>query len=97
MIIHLKGDWATRTVWLNGKKLSPRKSLKYYNHSPTGFNWGYGGSGPAQLALAICLEVYGNAWGYQDFKWKYISTLPQTDIDQDLTIPDKLIHKTKAE
>ena len=23
------------------------------NHSPTGFEWGYGGSGPAQLALAI--------------------------------------------
>jgi hypothetical protein len=23
------------------------------NHSPTGFEWGYGGSGPAQLALAL--------------------------------------------
>lgn len=29
------------------------------NHSPTGFEWGYGGSGPAQLALAICTELVG--------------------------------------
>lgn len=31
--------------------LDPRLDLR--NHSPTGFAWGYGGSGPAQLALAI--------------------------------------------
>ena len=29
------------------------KRLDLANHSPTGFSWGYGGSGPAQLALAI--------------------------------------------
>lgn len=33
------------------RPLSPRFDLA--NHSPTGFEWGYGGSGPAQLALAI--------------------------------------------
>lgn len=27
--------------------------LDLWNHSPDGFNWGYGGSGPAQTALAI--------------------------------------------
>ena len=27
-------------------------------HSPTGFGWGYGGSGPADLALSIlCAEL----------------------------------------
>jgi len=31
--------------------LPPRLDL--YNHSPTGFEWGYHGSGPAQTALAI--------------------------------------------
>ena len=31
--------------------LDPRYDLR--NHSPTGFAWGYGGSGPSQLALAI--------------------------------------------
>lgn len=30
------------------------------NHSPDGFNWGYGGSGPAQLALAITAHALGN-------------------------------------
>ena len=29
------------------KPLNPRQELR--NHSPTGFEWGYGGSGPAQL------------------------------------------------
>lgn len=32
-------------------RLDSRTDL--FNHSPTGFEWGYGGSGPAQLALAI--------------------------------------------
>jgi hypothetical protein len=56
--ITIKGEAHTRNVWLNGKELSPIKSQKVWNHSPDGFNWGYGGSGPAQLALAICLEVF---------------------------------------
>lgn len=34
--------------------LNPRFDL--FNHSPTGFEWGYGGSGPAQLALAMCAD-----------------------------------------
>lgn len=28
-------------------------------HSPTGFEWGYGGSGPADLALSILADVLG--------------------------------------
>lgn len=31
-----------------------------YDHSPDGFNWGYGGSGPAQLALAMLYEATGD-------------------------------------
>ena len=34
------------------------------HHSPTGFEWGYGGSGPADLALNIC-EIVLNKLGYQ--------------------------------
>lgn len=33
------------------------------DHSPTGFEWGYGGSGPADLALNI-LEVYFHSMGW---------------------------------
>jgi len=42
------------------KRLTPQASQKLVNHSPDGFNWGYGGSGPAQLALAILLDVTNN-------------------------------------
>jgi len=77
----LKGEIETRTVWLDGKKLDPRRSQKYRNHSPDGFNWGYGGSGPAQLALAIMLELTDKADGYQDFKWSVIAPLPQSDFE----------------
>lgn len=40
----------------DGKRapLNPRTDL--FNHSPNGFEWGYGGSGPAQLALAILAD-----------------------------------------
>lgn len=30
------------------------------NHSPDGFEWGYRGSGPAQLALALLADATGN-------------------------------------
>ncbi|HXO25837.1 MAG TPA: DUF6166 domain-containing protein [Thermoanaerobaculia bacterium] len=33
------------------RPLDPRLDLR--THSPTGFEWGYGGSGPAQLALVL--------------------------------------------
>lgn len=49
-------------------------------HSPTGFEWGYGGSGPADLALNILYAVTGDkekAYNlYQDFKWDFISKVP---------------------
>lgn len=37
--------------------LDPRPSREIWNHSPDGFNWGYHGSGPAQLALALLYDV----------------------------------------
>ena len=41
-----------RAVVLNlsdHRRLSPDRSLDVVNHSPSGFEWGYAGSGPAQL------------------------------------------------
>ena len=56
-------------------------SLKLVNHSPTGFAWGYGGSGPSQLALAILLDSLGDdnlaLTYYQDFKWSFIANAPR--------------------
>lgn len=77
----LIGKIETRIVWLDGQYLDPHPSQTVYNHSPDGFSWGYGGSGPSQLALAIILKLTGKSNGYQDFKWKYIATLPQADFE----------------
>lgn len=50
------------TVWKEGDDgdamLPMRNDLR--NHSPTGAEWGYGGSGPAQLALAILSDALGD-------------------------------------
>lgn len=73
----LSGDAETRKVSLDGEILDPKPSQKIRNHSPEGFNWGYAGSGPAQLALAIMLKINGKPDGYQDFKFKVIGSLPQ--------------------
>ncbi len=46
--------------------------LNIINHSPTGFCWGYNGSGPAQLALALLIDCLGDIEQakkyYQQFK-----------------------------
>lgn len=73
----LIGKASTREVWLDGKPLDPAPSQKVRNHSPDGYNWGYFGSGPAQLALAIVLRLYNDSTGYQDLKEKIIAKLPQ--------------------
>ena len=40
------------------RRLSLERSLDLVNHSPSGFEWGYSGSGPAQLACALLLDYY---------------------------------------
>lgn len=37
--------------------------VQVIHHSPTGYEWGYGGSGPADLALNI-IEAYLKSLGY---------------------------------
>lgn len=34
--------------------------LEHYNRSPTGFSWGYAGSGPHQLAFSILFHYTNN-------------------------------------
>ena len=64
-------------VTVNGRPLNPRLELR--NHSPTEFEWGYGGSGPAQLALAILADCIGSEAAlkhYQKFKRAVVASLP---------------------
>lgn len=64
-------------VRVDGKPLSPARSQRVRNHSPDGFNWSYGGSGPAQLALAILLDFTGDRElaqaHYQHFKFEFVA------------------------
>ena len=65
-------------VTVNGCRLDPRFDL--WNHSPTGFEWGYGGSGPAQLALALLADHLDDADEavalHQSFKRAVVEKLP---------------------
>ena len=57
-------------------RLDPRLDLR--NHSPTGFEWGYGGSGPAQLALALAASRLPDLLAHtihQYLKWTLVATL----------------------
>jgi len=60
------------------RPLAPRLDLRC--HSPTGFEWGYPGSGPAQLALALAADVMGDSRAqdcYQELKRKLVCGLPR--------------------
>ena len=65
-----------------GNVLSAAPSQKLVNHSPNGFNWGCGGSGPSQLALGLLLHVTADSnltlRYYQQFKWEIVANLPGT-------------------
>lgn len=83
MKIEGRYDSTGAEVLVDGALLDPKESQQVRNHSPDGFNWGYGGSGPAQLALALMLAAGLSAEEaqqvYQDFKWEYIGRLPQAE------------------
>ena len=63
----------------NQERLTPSRSLELANHSPSGFEWGYGGSGPAQLALALLLDYTDDEefalTHYTQFKNEVVSQL----------------------
>ena len=52
--------------------LSPDASLAVADHSPTGFNWGYKGSGPHQLALALALDATGDEFYAAENSWRIL-------------------------
>ena len=97
----IQGIAENRSVFLDGNLLSPNYSQSVYNHSPDGFNWGYGGSGPSQLALAIMLEfvsVEDARSLYQDFKFDVISKLPMDkDFEIDMEKVEEWIKNHKKE
>jgi len=76
-------------VTLDGKVLSPHKSQRFRNHSPDGFAWGFAGSGPAQLALAILLETSPVQMAlayYQRFKSEFLVNLDRANFEIEVDI-----------
>jgi hypothetical protein len=78
---HHKAQGVLVTVTRSGRTelLDPRCDLR--NNASTGFAWGYNGSGPAQLALAILIDYFPTKPGgkalaealYQPFKFTVIA------------------------
>jgi hypothetical protein len=66
------------------------KNLKHQVfHSHTGFNWGYGGSGPADLARSILWDLLGEEPDlqlYQDFKFEFV-TIWKAEEDWEIDEP----------
>jgi len=60
--------------------LHPRNDLRRHSSE---FNWGYGGSGPAQLALALAADVLGDddraQTVYQKLKFRLVGGLPHEE------------------
>lgn len=87
---HIVGYAANSSVYVNGKWLNPKPSQKIRSHSTTGFSWGYAGSGPSQLALAILLKLYDKRTALdfaQSFKFDVIAMLKK-DKDFSLSIAE---------
>lgn len=68
------------TVHPTGHMIKARLDL--VNHSPTGFEWSYEGSGPTQLALAVLADYFGDKDAlavdlHQAFKRDVVSKFPK--------------------
>ena len=74
-----KRSYGECSVTVGGRALDPRFDLRM--HIPDGFEWGYGGSGPAQLALALLADHLNSDEEalnlYQRFKWAVVADLPR--------------------
>lgn len=92
--VFIEGDWDTKEIHTDGKSLKPTASQSIRNHSPDGFNWGYGGSGPAQFALALLMRYVDSETAqkyYQQFKFGWVAVLPQKDFQGHFRIRQVMI------
>jgi hypothetical protein len=86
MIVTFSGERSAErhVIYADDKRIG--LFLDECNHSPDGFEWGYGGSGPAQSAYAILRTFFEDYFSgdirkakhfafalHQDFKFKYVA------------------------
>jgi len=77
--VNAAGHWM---VLVNGQTLPIGPSRKIWNHSE-GFSWGYAGSGPAQLSLALLLDALKDRRRavrlHQSFKFRVVAAWPKDE------------------
>ena len=75
-----KGFYQKGIHWIRVFDNEKQYELKHIErHSPDGFNWGYGGSGPADTALSIltdCLDAQRADALYHQFKHDLVAVWP---------------------
>lgn len=67
------GGIDVRVVIDNDGKVTSKKLIHVIRHSPTGMQFGYGGSGPADLALSILVHYF------LSFKFEYQPAIKEAD------------------
>jgi hypothetical protein len=85
-------------ITIDGEKVNLSESLKLRNHSPSGFSFGYMGSGCAQSALAILLHVTDEETAlrlYQEFKVMFVASLPQHSFEIEFDARSWVLGKTR--
>lgn len=91
--IVIEGAMLKNEIRIDGKILRPERSLSVHNHSKE-FNWGYGGSGPAQFALALLLKYVDKDVAqkyYHLLKFEWVAGLPRTDFRKNVNLRQIMI------
>ncbi|OZC01253.1 hypothetical protein BSZ36_18265 [Rubricoccus marinus] len=77
----ITGDAEDVVLWRTAEGVARASVPHAARHSPTGIEWGYGGSGPADLALSVLLALVGERAAnalYQRFKHEVVARVPET-------------------
>lgn len=67
------------TVTVSDDECLPKR-YDLLSASPSGFSWGFSGSGPSQLAMAILAHAFDDGFAcehYQRFKREVVANLPE--------------------
>jgi len=89
-----------QTIWVINLDTMAKTALPHIiRHSPDGFQWGYGGSGPSDTALGIltdCAPDKAERW-YQAFKWDFLITTGDVLCIPEAAIKEWLRKKQREE
>lgn len=83
----------------HGRRRRLRHRTSVHSHSPTGFEWGYGGSGPAELARALVKDATGadpEPRLYHAFKWQFVAVFNHDGWTLDAAVVRAFVQSAKA-